>query len=31
VNVGVRWTSADQIAGPPLAVDIFQFDFNAKF
>ncbi len=31
VNVGVRWTSADEIAGPPLSTDIFQIDFNAKF
>lgn len=26
-----RWMSATAIAGPPYAVDIFQFDFNAKF
>jgi len=31
VNVGVRWFSSDQIAGPPLSVDTFQLDFNAKF
>ncbi len=26
-----RWLSADQISGPPLAIDVFQLDFNAKF
>ncbi len=31
VNVGVRWTTSDEIAGPPLSIDIFQLDFNAKF
>ena len=31
VNVGVRYTSSDEIAGPPLAIDIFQLDINAKF
>ena len=31
VNFGLRWTSSDQIAGPPLSLDIFQIDFNAKF
>ena len=31
VNLGVRWTSADEIAGPALSTDIFQIDFNAKF
>ena len=31
VNFGFRWTSSDEIAGPPLSVDIFQIDFNGKF
>lgn len=31
VNMGLRWTSSDEIAGPPLSTDIFQIDFNAKF
>lgn len=31
VNFGLRWTSSDEIAGPPLSTDIFQLDFNAKF
>lgn len=31
VNMGLRWTSSDEIAGPALSVDIFQIDFNAKF
>jgi Putative porin len=26
-----RWMSADQISGPPLAIDVFQFDLNARF
>jgi len=26
-----RWMSADQISGPPLAIDVFQLDLNAKF
>lgn len=28
---GVRWMSADEIAGPALSSDILQIDFNAKF
>ncbi len=31
VNFGLRWTSSDQIAGPPASLDIFQIDFNARF
>lgn len=26
-----KWYSANEISGPPLAVDVFQFDVNAKF
>lgn len=29
--VGVRWMSADEVAGPPLSVDIIQVDFTGKF
>ncbi len=28
---GLRWMSADSIAGPPVQVDTFQVDLNAKF
>jgi hypothetical protein len=28
---GIRWMSADEIAGPPLSSDILQIDLNAKF
>ena len=28
---GIRWLSADQIAGPPLSSDYLQIDLNAKF
>ncbi len=31
VWLGVRWMSADEIAGPPLKIDILQFDVSAKF
>ncbi len=31
VRLGVRWMSANQIAGPILKSDILQFDLNAKF
>lgn len=31
VNLNLRWFSANEIAGPPLASDIFMFDLNAKF
>jgi hypothetical protein len=27
----LRWMSADEIDGPPLAIDVLQLDFNAKF
>jgi hypothetical protein len=27
----LRWLSADEIDGPPLAIDILQVDVNAKF
>jgi Putative porin len=32
-NVWLRgnWLSATEIDGPPLAIDVFQFDLNAKF
>ena len=26
-----RWLTADEIDGPPLAIDVFQFDINARF
>jgi len=26
-----RWFSADEISGPPLAIDVLMFDLNAKF
>ena len=29
--LGIRWMSADSIAGPPFKEDILQVDFNAKF
>jgi hypothetical protein len=28
---GVRYLSANQISGPPLAIDVLQLDFNARF
>ncbi|MES2924570.1 MAG: putative porin [Verrucomicrobiota bacterium] len=31
VRVGVRWMSADEIIGSPLATDTLQLDLNAKF
>ncbi len=31
VKVGVRWMSANEIAGPPLSADILMFDLSAKF
>lgn len=31
VKIGVRWMSADEIAGPPLSADILMFDLSAKF
>ncbi|MDA8086576.1 MAG: putative porin [Nitrospiraceae bacterium] len=27
----LRWLTADEVGGPPLAIDVFQLDFNAKF
>ena len=27
----LRWLTADQIAGPPLAIDVLQLDLNTKF
>lgn len=29
--IGLRYMSADQIDGPPLAIDVLQVDLNAKF
>lgn len=31
VALGLRWMSADEIAGPPLKIDILQVDFSGKF
>ena len=31
VKLGVKWMSADEVCGPPLSSDTFQFDINAKF
>lgn len=31
VRLGVRWMSADEIAGPEFKCDTLQFDINAKF
>ncbi len=31
VRLGLRWMSANQVAGPPLSSDVLQFDINAKF
>ncbi|MFN0127395.1 MAG: putative porin [Verrucomicrobiales bacterium] len=31
VSLGFQWMSADEIAGPPLQSDLFQFDLRAKF
>jgi hypothetical protein len=31
VNLGLRWMSADEVAGPPFQIDIFQIDINGKF
>ncbi|MCB1235821.1 MAG: putative porin, partial [Verrucomicrobiae bacterium] len=31
VFINFRWMSANEIAGPPLATDLIQFDINAKF
>ena len=31
VRCSLRWSSADEVAGPPLSSDILQVDLNAKF
>lgn len=31
VRLGLKWMSANEIAGPPLKSDIIQFDLHAKF
>ena len=31
ISLGLRWMSANEIAGPPLKTDIFQIDLNGKF
>jgi hypothetical protein len=31
VSFGIRWMTADEIAGPPLKTDVLQVDFNGKF
>lgn len=31
VSVGLRWMSANEIAGPPLKTDVIQIDLNGKF
>ncbi len=31
VSAGLRWMSADAIAGPTYHNDVLQFDINAKF
>lgn len=31
VKAGLRWMSADEVAGPPLASDVLMIDLNAKF
>jgi hypothetical protein len=31
VWLSARWLSANEISGPPLSIDVFQFDVNAKF
>ncbi len=30
-SIGLRWLSADEIAGPPLKTDTIQVEFNGKF
>ena len=27
----LRWLSADEVDGPPLSIDVLQFDLNARF
>jgi polyhydroxyalkanoate synthesis regulator phasin len=29
--LSARWITTDEIEGPPLAIDVFQFDLNAQF
>jgi hypothetical protein len=31
VSLGVRWMTANEIAGPPLKTDILQVDLSGKF
>ncbi|MEA3208029.1 MAG: hypothetical protein QOE70_1086 [Chthoniobacter sp.] len=31
VSLGIRWMSANEVAGPPQKVDIFQLDLSGKF
>lgn len=31
VSFGLRWMSANEIAGPPLKTDVLQIEFNGKF
>jgi hypothetical protein len=31
MNVTARWLSTNQVSGPPLAIDVFQFDLNVSF
>lgn len=31
IALGLRWMSSDEIAGPPLKIDILQVDFSGKF
>jgi hypothetical protein len=31
VWLGLRWTSTDEVSGPPLAIDVLQLDLNARF
>jgi hypothetical protein len=31
VNFGIRWMSANEIAGPPLKSDVLQIDLNSRF
>jgi hypothetical protein len=31
LSLKARWLTADEIEGPPLAIDVFQLDLNAKF
>jgi hypothetical protein len=31
VWLSTRWFTANEISGPPLAIDVFHFNVNAKF